>query len=386
MKVPLVDLKGQYRKMRAEVRRAVDEVLDSQLFILGPAVKKFEEAAASYLKCSAAVGVASGSDALLLSLMALGIGPEDAVLVPPFTFFSTVSAITRLGAMPIFVDIDPQSFLMDPKETERVFEEHSRLQSRRRIKALLPVHLFGQCCPMTPFLALARTHHLHIVEDVAQAFGARALPADGASKAAGTVGGLGCYSFFPSKNLGGAGDGGLVATDRPDLAERVRTLRVHGASFKYHHQVVGLNSRLDSIQAAVLSVKLRYLDRWCDARIKCAGRYERLFSSTGLVGKEIISLPSPGKDNSHVFNLYVIRATKRDELKRFLSEQGVQTGVYYPLPLHLQPCFAFLEYRKGDFPHSELAASQVLALPLYPEISSNQQEFVVQKIADFYKR
>jgi dTDP-4-amino-4,6-dideoxygalactose transaminase len=297
-----------------------------------------------------------------------------------------VSAVTRLGATPIFVDIDPQSFLMDPQETERVLEKHSQVQSQRRIKALLPVHVFGQCCPMTPFLALARKHHLGIVEDVAQAFGARALLADGASKAAGTVGELGCYSFFPSKNLGGVGDGGLVATDRPELADKVRTLRVHGASHKYHHQAIGLNSRLDAIQAAVLSVKLRHLDRWCEARIRRAGRYERLFSSTGLVGKEIISLPSPGKENSHVFNLYVIRATKRDELKRYLSEQGVQTVVYYPLPLHLQPCFAYLEYRKGDFPHSELAASQVLALPLYPEISSKQQEFVVQKIADFYKR
>jgi dTDP-4-amino-4,6-dideoxygalactose transaminase len=300
--------------------------------------------------------------------------------------FSTASAITRLGATPIFVDIDPQSFLMDPKETERVIEEHSRRQSRRLIKALLPVHLFGQCCPMTPFLTLAQKHDLHIVEDVAQAFGARALMTDGTSKSAGTVGELGCYSFFPSKNLGGAGDGGLVATNRPELAEKVRTLRVHGASLKYHHQMIGLNSRLDAIQAAVLSVKLRHLDRWCEARIRRAALYQRLFSSTGLVGKEIISLPVPGKENSHVFNLYVIRARRRDDLKRFLGEQGVQTVVYYPLPLHLQPCFAYLEYRKGDFPHSELAASQVLALPIYPEISSKQQEFVVQKIAYFYKK
>jgi dTDP-4-amino-4,6-dideoxygalactose transaminase len=372
--------------MRAEVRRAVDEVLDSQLFILGPAVKKFEEEVASYLKCSAAIGVASGSDALILSLMALGIGPEDAVLVPPFTFFSTVSAVTRLGATPIFVDIDPQSFLMDPQGTERVIEEHSRAQSQRRINALLPVHLFGQCCPMTPFLALAQKHHLHIVEDAAQAFGAQASMSDGTSKPAGTVGELGCFSFFPSKNLGGAGDGGLVAANRPELAEKVRMLRVHGASHKYHHEEIGLNSRLDALQAALLSVKLRYLSNWCEKRIRRAHVYKRLFSSAGLVGKEIISLPALGKDRSHVFNLYVIRARKRDELKRFLNEQGVRTEVYYPLPLHLQPCFAYLGYRKGDFPHSELAASEVLALPLYPEISSKQQEFVVQKIADFYKK
>ncbi|MFQ5903996.1 MAG: DegT/DnrJ/EryC1/StrS family aminotransferase [Candidatus Binatia bacterium] len=390
IKVPLLDLKAQYRRIRAEIRQAIDEILESQLFILGPVVQRFEEQVACYLQCGAAIGVASGSEALLLSLMALEIGSGHAVLVPPFTFFSTVSAITRLGATPIFVDIDPESCLMDPKEVEAVLEGRSRPlmdpKSQRQIKALLPVHLFGRSCPMAPLVSLAQKHHLHIVEDVAHAFGARVSLPQGVSKPAGTVGDLGCFSFFPTKNLGGIGDGGLVATDQRELAEKVRMLRVHGASAKYHHQAVGLNSRLDVIQAAVLSVKLRHLEQWCEERIQRAHLYQTLFMATSLVGNQIIGLPTLGDERSHVFNHYVIRVQQRDDLRRYLGEHGIQTGVYYPHPLHLQPCFAHLGHRKGDFPNSELVASQVLALPMYPELTPEQQETVAQRITDFYRR
>lgn len=394
IKIPLVDLKAQYRAIRPQVQQVIREVLASQQFILGPRVQRFEERVASYLGCRYAIGVASGSDALLLSLMALGIGAGDAVLVPPFTFFSTVSSITRLGAMPIFVDIDPESCLLDPQAIEAVVVERCRRfdgelieqKNQLRVKAILPVHLFGQCCPMAPLLSLAQRHHLHIVEDVAQALGAQATLSPGVSKPAGTLGDLGCFSFFPSKNLGGIGDGGLVATNKRDLAQRIRTLRVHGQSSKYHHQAVGLNSRLDVIQAAVLLVKLGHIDQWLKERIQRARRYDRLFSATGLVGNEILSLPALGNRKSHVFNHYVIRVRRRNELKQYLKRQGVETEIYYPLPLHLQPCFRHLGYREGDFPNAERAASQVLALPMYSELSLEEQETVVQKIAGFCRK
>jgi dTDP-4-amino-4,6-dideoxygalactose transaminase len=326
--------------------------------------------------------------------MALGIGAGDAVLVPPFTFFSTVSSITRLGAIPIFVDIDPESCLLDPKEVEGILIERCRhfdgqlieQKSQLHVKVILPVHLFGQCCPMAPLLSLAQRHHLHIVEDVAQAFGAKASLSPSVSKPAGTLGDLGCFSFFPSKNLGGTGDGGLVATSRSDLAERIRILRVHGQGSKYHHKAVGLNSRLDAIQAAVLLVKLGYVNQWIEERIQRAHRYDRLFSATGLVGNEIISLPASGNGKSHVFNHYVIRVRRRDGLKQYLKEQGIQTEVYYPLPLHLQPCFRHLGYREGDFPNAERVASQVLALPMYAELTLEEQEIVVQTIAVFCRK
>lgn len=376
------------------MRQAIDEVLESQQFILGPVVERLEAQAASYFQSGAAIGVASGSDALLLSLMALGIGAGDAVLVPPFTFFSTVSSITRLGATPIFVDIDPESFLMDAKKVKAILDEGCQRsnaelvekKSRLRVKAVLPVHLFGQCCPMNEIVPIAQRHRLRIVEDVAQAFGARSMVLPGQRRAAGTIGDLGCFSFFPSKNLGGIGDGGLVVTDKGDLAEKIRMLRMHGQRAEYHHAAVGLNSRLDAIQAAVLSVKLRYLDQWCSERIERSRLYQELLSATGLVGKEIIGLPSRGDGSSHVFNYYVIRVLSRDELKGYLKSHGIQTGVYYPLPLHLQPCFAHLGHRKGDFPNAELVASQVLALPMYPELTAEQQKFVAVKIKDFYQR
>src|SRR5258706_851091 len=286
-KIPILDLQAQYQTIRDEARRAIDEVLESQQFVLGPAVEKFEREAAAYLGGKHAVGVASGSDALLLALMALGIGPGDGVIVPPFTFFATVSAITRLGATPLFADIDPESVLLDVKQVETLLTD--RKKPVARIQAVLPVHLFGRIAPMAELAALAAAHSLHIVEDVAQAFGARA-----GAKAAGAIGDLGCFSFFPSKNLGGAGDGGLILTDRPELAEKLRLLRAHGESSKYRHELVGLNSRLDSIQAALLSVKLRRIDAWCEERIRRAGRYGELFRAAGLVGNGVRAVPAAG--------------------------------------------------------------------------------------------
>jgi dTDP-4-amino-4,6-dideoxygalactose transaminase len=392
-KIPIVDLRAQYVKIRAEVREAFDEVSDSQLFILGPAVKKFEEQMAAYLGCKHAVGVASGSDALLLALMALDIGPGDAVITTPFTFFSTVSSITRLGATPWFVDIDPASYLISEKGVESLLDVRGRSgagditfdpETGLRIKALLPVHLFGQCCAMKDLTGLAQRYHLHIVEDVAQACGAR-MSLGGVTRFAGAVGDLGCFSFFPSKNLGGFGDGGMVSANRRELAEKLGMLRRHGEQTKYFHEVTGLNSRLDSLQAAILTIKQKYLESWCAERIRRAETYQQLFRNSRLLGNGVTSIPPSITDKSHVFNNYVIAAERRNELKQFLAEHGIQTEIYYPLPLHLQKCFTHLGYKKGDFPHAELAATRVLALPLYPELTAAQQETVVGAITDFYR-
>lgn len=391
-KIPIVDLRAQYKQIRDEVREAVDEVNESQQFILGPAVKRFEEQMAAYLNCSFAVGVASGSDALLLALMALHVGPGDAVITTPFTFFSTVSAIVRLGAKPLFVDIDADTYLLSTDGLGKFLEARGRprdgqtvdVETGLRIRALLPVHLFGQCCALNELTALARKYQLQIVEDVAQACGARVSVA-GEKKFAGTLGTLGCYSFFPSKTLGGFGDGGLVTTSDPELAENLKMLRMHGERAKYHHEEIGINSRLDSLQAAVLSVKQKFLEEWCEQRIQRAEMYHLLFGQSGLVGNELIGMPPLSKDKSHVFNNYVIRAQRRDALKQFLAKQGIQSEIYYPLPLHLQNCFKDLGYKPGDFPQAELAASQVLALPLYPEITQQQQELIVDKILAFYR-
>jgi dTDP-4-amino-4,6-dideoxygalactose transaminase len=392
-KIPILDLRAQYGEIRAQIRAAVDEVLESQQFILGPVVSQFEKQMAQYLGCGQAVGTASGSDALLLALMALEIGPGDAVIVTPFTFFSTVSSITRLGAMALFVDIDEANYLLSAHAVGRFLAARARrksgltidVETGLRIKALLPVHLFGQCCLMTEFLALARQYGLRIVEDVAQACGAR-LSVSGRETFAGAIGDLGCFSFFPSKTLGGCGDGGLVSAQDGVLAEKVRTLRTHGENQKYHHKTTGINSRLDAIQAAVLSVKQRYLDQWCEERIARAQTYHRLFIQSGVLERDrIISIPPPIADKTHVFNNYVIRTHRRDELKSFLARRGVQCEIYYPEPLHLQECFAGLGYRKGDFPVAELAAAQVLALPLYPELATVQQESIVMTIREFFQ-
>jgi dTDP-4-amino-4,6-dideoxygalactose transaminase len=390
-KIPIVDLRAQYDGLRTEVGQAIDEVLASQHFILGPAVERFEQQLAAFLQCGYGVGAASGSDALLLALMALGIGPRDGVLVPTFTFFSTVSSITRLGATPLFIDSDEESHLISPSAVRSFIEERCRLRGETlmevknalRVRTILPVHLFGRCCTMAEFAALAKKCRLTIVEDVAQACGARSLMGH-EWKFAGTIGDLGCFSFFPSKNLGAYGDGGFVATGRKELADRVRMLRVHGERTKYYHELIGLNSRLDSIQAAVLSVKLRYLDGWCEQRNERAYNYYRLFHESGLLGRQVIRVPATSLGKSHVFNNYVISVERRDELKRYLADQGIQSEIYYPLPLHLQSCFAHLGYKRGDFPAAEMAATQVLALPMYPEMTLEQQEFVVSKIIDFF--
>ena len=382
-KIPIVDLRAQYAVIREQVRQAIDQVSESQQFILGPAVKNFEALMAAYLNCGCAVGVASGSDALLLALMALGIGPGDAVITTPFTFFSTVSSITRLGAAPLLADIDADGYLLSVKEVEANLAE--RGHRGRRVRAILPVHLFGECCAMNELVGLAQKHHLQIVEDVAQACGAR-MRIGGETQFAGAIGDIGCFSFFPSKNLGGFGDGGMVTTRDPELADKVRMLRMHGERVKYHHQVTGINSRLDSLQAAVLAVKQQYLETWCGQRIERAEKYYELFTQSGLLGHRVLKIPARSVDKSHVFNNYVVQVERRDELKQFLLENGIQSEIYYPLPLHLQNCFADLGYRRGDFPRAELAASQVLALPLYPELTSAQQESVVTTIRAFYRR
>ena len=382
-KIPIVDLRAQYAVIRGQVRQAIDQVSESQQFILGPAVKNFEALMAAYLNCGCAVGVASGSDALLLALMALGIGPGDAVITTPFTFFSTVSSITRLGAAPLLADIGADGYLLSVKGVEANLAE--RGHRGRRIRAILPVHLFGECCAMNELVGLAQKHHLQIVEDVAQACGAR-MRIGGETQFAGAIGDLGCFSFFPSKNLGGFGDAGMVTTRDPELAERVTMLRMHGERVRYHHEVTGINSRLDSLQAAVLAVKQQYLETWCGQRIERAEKYYELFTQSALLGHGVLKIPARSVDKSHVFNNYVVRVERRDELKQFLAENGIQSEIYYPLPLHLQNCFTDLGYRKGDFPHAELAASQVLALPLYPELTSAQQESVVTTIRAFYRR
>ena len=393
IKISIVDLRAQYARIRAEVRSAIDEVAESQQFILGPAVAQFEAQMANYLNCHQTIGVASGSDALLLALMALDIGPGDAVITTPFTFFSTVSAITRLGATPLFVDIESAGYLLSAHDVEQFLSECGKtnqgviteVKSGLRIKALLPVHLFGQCCAMNELAALARKFQLRIVEDVAQACGARVTIA-GAEKFAGAIGDLGCFSFFPSKNLGGFGDGGLVSANSSELAARLRMLRMHGEIAKYHHAVTGINSRLDAIQAAVLTVKQKYLEAWCEERIERAGTYQRLFSASGMVGNGILAIPPPSVGKTHVYNNYVIGAERRDALKQFLAESGIQSEIYYPLPLHLQKCFADLAYMQGDFPKAEAAAQKVLALPLYPELTLAQQEAVVERVGAFYRR
>ncbi len=376
-KIPIIDLKAQYKTIRKEVQQAIDEVLESQHFILGDVVERFESDAAAYLGAKHAVGVASGSDALLLSLMALGVGPGDAVIVPTFTFVATATAVARLGATPLFADIEPDSFLIGREQIEMLLAEK---KTAARVKAIVPVHLFGRMCAMKEMSALGKKHRVKIVEDAAQSFGAR----DG-GKSAGTLGDLGCYSFFPTKNLGGAGDAGLVATPDAALAAKIRLLRAHGEDTKYRHDVIGVNSRLDAIQAAVLAVKLRYVELWCAARRERAERYGKLFLDRKLPGSGLNSIPD-AREPAHAFNYYVVRAERRDALKQHLAAAGIQAEIYYPTPLHLQPCFSYLGYRRGDFPVAEKAAAEVLALPLYPELTEVQQTAVVDSIAAFYRR
>lgn len=369
MKVPLLDLKAQHVTIRDEVREAVERVFESQQFILGVEVESFERETAAYCHSRFAIGCASGSDALLLALMALGVGPGDEVITASYTFFATAAAITRLGARPVFADICDDDLNLDPESIERVITPRTR--------AIIPVHLFGQCAAMRALLDIAEQHSLPVVEDAAQAIGAEYH-----GVRAGTLGAIGCFSFFPSKNLGGAGDAGLLTTDDENMAERLRVLRGHGMKPKYYHREVGINSRLDALQAAVLRVKLKHLDSWTEARQQNAMRYRRLFDEAGV--EEIIN-PTERPGRRHIYNQFTIRCERRDALQAHLKESGIGSEVYYPVPLHLQECFSDLGYRRGDLPVSERAAQEALSLPIYPELTEDMQRYVVERIALFYE-
>ncbi len=378
MKVPLLDLKAQYATMRDAIRARIDEVCDSQYFILGPQVERMEAAVAGYCQTPYSVGVSSGSDALLVALMAGGIGPGDIVVTVPYTFFATAGAVARLGARTVFVDIEADTFNMDPV---LVAERLDRMPAdeRRRVKAIIPVHLFGQCAEMDPILEVARRYDLIVVEDAAQAIGAEYR-----GRRAGSMGDFGCFSFFPSKNLGAFGDAGAVATTSAVHDKMLRMLRMHGMHPKYFHQVVGGNFRIDALQAAVLDVKLAYLDRWSARRQANAARYRELFDQAGLSGR--VGLPIE-RQSRHIYNQFVIRIQRdRDALQAFLTAEGVGCEVYYPLSLHMQACFADLGYAAGDFPVSEVAARETLALPIYPELSEEQLTYVVDRIGAFIAR
>jgi dTDP-4-amino-4,6-dideoxygalactose transaminase len=387
MNVPLLDLQAQYAAIRDKVRAAVDGVFESQRFVLGSQVSALEEEIAELCGVPFAVGVASGTDALLLSLKALGIGPGDSVVTAPFTFFATAGAVANLGARPIFVDIEPAGFgmsatnLSDFLERECVFSVSAQKtlhkSSNTTVKAILPVHLYGQCVDMDEILAIARRYSIPVVEDACQAIGATYKDLK-----AGAIGDLGCFSFFPSKNLGGAGDGGMVVTSNPRLAERVRLLRTHGARATYFHDIVGFNSRLDELQAAVLRVKLPYLQAWSQARAENAINYGKDFQTAGLLS--LLTPPVILPERSHIFHQYVIRCKMRDALHSYLKEAGVGSAIYYPLPLHEQECFRYLGYSPADLPNAHAASKEVLALPVYPELTNSQRRHVVSSIAAFY--
>ena len=365
--VPLCDLRPQHELLCLEIREAMEEVLQSQRFIMGPQVPQLEEKVAQYCGAECAVACSSGSDALLLALTALDVGPGDEVITTPFTFFATAGAISRLGAKAVFVDIEADGFNIDADKIDAAVTP--------RTKAIIPVHLFGQTAEMEPILEIARRHSLAIVEDAAQAIGAEY---DG--RRAGSMGTIGCLSFFPSKNLGGLGDGGLVTTNDGDLADKMKALRAHGAKQKYYHAMVGGNFRLDTIHAAVLLVKLAHLDNWNAARREAADRYRELFSRTGLA--ERLVLPPELLRRKHVYNQFCIRSDRRDELADYLRASQIGTAIYYPLPLHLQKCFSDLGYCEGDFPVSEQAAREILALPMFPDLNEEQQQRVVGRIGD----
>ena len=370
MQVPFLDLKVQYAAIKDEIRRVIDEVCDSQQFILGSRVRGLEDEIARYCAIRHAVGVSSGTDALLLALMALGIGRGDEVITTPYTFIATAASIARLGARPVFVDIDPARFTIDPKLiADRITE---------RTRAILPVHLFGRCAEMEPILKLAAEHKIAVIEDAAQALGAE----DEHGRRAGSMGVLGCFSFYPTKNLGGFGDGGMIVTGDSSLATTLLALRNQGSTSKYRHFLIGGNFRLDELQAALLTVKLKSLDQWTQQRINNAERYNALFHERGL--EHLLRLPELPKNERHVFNQYVVRASRRDELSQFLKSRTIGHDIYYPLPLHLQACFKDLGYKENDLAASEQAAREALALPIYPELTVPMQEYVVDAIQEFY--
>jgi dTDP-4-amino-4,6-dideoxygalactose transaminase len=389
MNVPFLDLKIQYKTLKHEIDRRVLEVVESQKFILGSEVVELEKKIASYTGTKFAIGLSSGSDALIVSLMSLEIGRGDAVVTTPFTFFATVGAIVRVGARVVFCDIDKTTYNMNPEKLEDVIKVELKKHPGTKVKAVIPIHLYGQSADMAPILASAKKYGLSVVEDAAQAIGAEYPSPSGVKNACG-MGDIGILSFFPSKNLGAYGDGGMLLTDNEKLAERVRILRVHGAQNKYFHDMIGGNFRLDAIQAAVLQVKLNYLNNWIQKRQKNALFYDELFEDSGLVAREILQIPHAvykpsGVPHYHVYNQYVVRVKKRDELQRFLASRGIGSAVYYPLALHLQKCFSDLGYKKGDFPETEKATAEVLALPIYPELGTDQQEYIVSCIKEFYE-
>ena len=366
MRVPLLDLQGQYAPLRADLLAAITRVCDSQRFIGGPEVDGLERELADHVGVRHAIGVSSGTDALLVAMMALGIGPGDEVVTPTFSFFATAGCVVRLGATPKLVDIDPVTFNVDPAAAAAAFTPKTR--------AVIPVHLYGLCADMDPILDTARRAGIAVIEDAAQAIGATYK-----GRHAGSMGTIGCFSFFPSKNLGAFGDGGFVTTDDDRLAHEIRLLRNHGAEPKYFHKRIGGNFRLDAIQAAVLRVKLPHLAQWSAMRRRNAERYRRLFTDAGLT--ETVRLPSWPADREHIFNQYAIRVPRRDDVRARLEAAGIGTEIYYPVPFHLQDCFASLGYHAGDFPHAEAAAAEMLALPIYSELTEAQQRLVVEAIA-----
>jgi dTDP-4-amino-4,6-dideoxygalactose transaminase len=386
MKVPLLDLKPQYLSLKKELDDAVLRVAESQYFILGPEVEKMEKEFCEYLKCKHAIGVSSGTDALLLALMAINIEPGDEVIVPTYSFFATAGVVSRLNAVLVLTDIDPVTFNIDPEDVKK------KITSKTR--AIIPVHLYGQSADLEPIMKIAREKNIFVIEDAAQAIGTEYK--DG--KCVGTIGDIGCFSFFPSKNLGGYGDGGLVTTNNDELAYMLRIKRVHGGEQKYYHRVIGGNFRIDALQAAVLRVKLPHLDKWSEKRRNNAECYYELFKKNGLAeepgkikfdDKNSVLLPKPiykgstSVKNYHIYNQFIIRAQNRDVLKKFLTENEIGNEIYYPVSFHMQECFANLNYKVGDFPESEKASSTSLAIPIYPELTKEQQEYVVKKIKEF---
>jgi dTDP-4-amino-4,6-dideoxygalactose transaminase len=384
--VPLLDLKAQFAQIRAEVMPVIEQVCAGQHFILGEHVRALEEEIARYCGASFGIGVSSGTDALLLALMALDIGAGDEVITSPFTFFATAGTIARTGARPVFCDIDPATFNLSPPAVQAFIEGRCSVKGGQlinratggRVKALMPVHLYGQSADMDPLMAVARQYGLKVIEDAAQAIGSTYKN----GKHAGTFGDVGCFSFFPSKNLGAFGDAGLCTTQDAELAERMRVLRVHGGKPKYYHALIGGNFRIDELQAAVLRVKLKYLDSWTQGRQRNAAYYDKAFAAAGLGSK--VRTPLAVAGYRHIFNQYVIRVPKRDALRARLTERGIGTEIYYPVPLHQQQCFAYLGYKEGDFPQSESAALETLALPIYPELTDTQLKQVVASVAEFY--
>jgi dTDP-4-amino-4,6-dideoxygalactose transaminase len=378
MGVPLLDLKAHHEPLHHEIMAALEQTFRSQAFILGQDVVKLEDRIAAYCQASYGIGVTSGTDALLIALMSLGIGRGDEVITTPYSFFATAGAVARLGAKPVFVDIDTTTYNIDPTKAGSAVTA--------KTKAIIPVHLYGQCADMAPIMEVAKQHNLSVIEDAAQAIGAEYR--DG--RRACSIGTIGCLSFFPSKNLGCLGDGGMAVTNDADIAERMRVLRVHGSKPKYYHKLIGGNFRLDTIQAAVLNVKLNYLDGWTKRRQENATRYEALFKQSGLLLDGKVKLPEPvyrksGAKHYHIYNQFVLRVERRDALMAHLKQKGIGAEIYYPVPFHLQECFLYLGYREGDFPESERAAKETVAIPIYPELTAEQQFQVVEAIAAFYR-